>query len=396
MTLDVSTLTFAGGLVAFASGLFVLMHWWQAREDVAALAWGTASCGIGIGIALLAVQAESPDSAVQIAAPIILNAGSVGTWAAARIFNRGAISPLVWITTAVAAVGFIMAAGASGHVQLAVVLNLGVTGAFYAAAAVEFWSGRAERLRGRSPMILLLGMNAIALFLAGVSVSMEAEFSTLPTLGWFGAIHFVALIYAGGSAICLITMLKDRAEIRHKAAALTDPLTGLANRRAFMAFAEAAFDASATDGTSVSLLAFDLDRFKSINDTFGHGAGDQVLRIFADVLSRMARNNDMAGRVGGEEFALALVGCDVDAALAVAGRVRVAFQDDARFVNGQPVAATVSVGVATAPEHGTELADVLASADSALYRAKTHGRNRVVLSVKTRRDMPPPVVTRIA
>ncbi len=100
--------------------------------------------------------------------------------------------------------------------------------------------------------------------------------------------------------------------------------------------------------------------------------------------------------MGGEEFALALADCDIERALGVAGRVRVALQQNAHFVDGQYVNATVSVGVATAPYHGTGDADIFASADIALYRAKTLGRNRVVLSVEDPSGGPPSVVTRIA
>jgi diguanylate cyclase (GGDEF)-like protein len=145
-----------------------------------------------------------------------------------------------------------------------------------------------------------------------------------------------------------------------------------------------------------SLLAFDLDRFKRINDTFGHPTGDHVLRIFADVLSGVARPIDMAGRIGGEEFFLALPGCSHDAALAIAARIRGAFQSNTNFVNGQPVGATVSVGVATAPEHGAGLDDLIASADGALYRAKDLGRNRVTSAGIAHPDPSLGVITRIA
>jgi len=92
---------------------------------------------------------------------------------------------------------------------------------------------------------------------------------------------------------------------------------------------------------------------------------------------------------------VALPGCGVEAALAIARRIRAAFQDDARFVNGQRVEATVSVGVASAPEHGGSLAEIIASADGALYRAKALGRNRVMLAQNDSRD-PDSGVARIA
>jgi diguanylate cyclase (GGDEF)-like protein len=168
------------------------------------------------------------------------------------------------------------------------------------------------------------------------------------------------------------------------------------NRRAFMDRAQRMFDRSQRDEVPISLLAFDLDRFKQINDKFGHPTGDHVLRIFADVLARTLRPADTAGRIGGEESAVALTGCSIQAALAIATRIRSAFQDDARFVNGHRVGATVSVGAATAPEHGCSLTDIISSADDALYRAKDLGRNRVAAAQRDSGNPDPTVVVRIA
>ena len=394
MTFDVYTLNFAGGVVAFASGLFLLIHWRQARGDRAALSWGIASCGMGVGIVLLSLQAILPAYVSTVVGPLILDVAAAWTWAAARIFNRGSIEqrPLivavgVWIAT-------IIVSGATGHARFAAGFGLAVSASLYAAGAVEFWLTRSEPLRGRWPMISLLGMFAIAFFLLAVEVCLFRPILERPSTSWLEAIHFLGLIYAGGSALSLVTMLKDRSEIKYKAAALIDPLTGLANRRAFMDAAQRMFERHEGDATPISLLAFDLDRFKKINDTFGHPTGDHVLRIFADVLSRAARPADTAGRIGGEEFALVLPGFSGDAALVIARRIQSAFQKDAHFVNGQPVSATVSVGVAAAPEHGFSLVDIISSADCALYRAKALGRNRATVAAHNSPD--PDAVIRIA
>jgi diguanylate cyclase (GGDEF)-like protein len=110
---------------------------------------------------------------------------------------------------------------------------------------------------------------------------------------------------------------------------------------------------------------------------------------------RALRPADIAGRIGGEEFSAALPGCSAEVALAVARRIRSAFEDDARFVGGQHVGATVSVGVATATVH-TNLAQVIANADGALYRAKGLGRNRVSLARGNSFESEPSIVVRIA
>ena len=160
--------------------------------------------------------------------------------------------------------------------------------------------------------------------------------------------------------------------------------------------AQRVFDRNAGDDKPISLLAFDLDRFKIINDTFGHPVGDQVLRMFADGLSWALRPADIAARIGGEEFAVVLPGCSVQAALAIADRIRASFQDNALFVNGQRVGATVSVGIATSLGRPSDLLGVLASADGALYQAKASGRNRIVQADDNGIDLTPANVIRIA
>jgi hypothetical protein len=242
MPFDASTLEFAGGVVALASGLFLLIHWWQARGDRAALSWGIASCGIGVGVVLLSLQGTLPAYASNVAGPLILDIAAAWTWAASRIFNRGSIKhrPLivavgVWIAT-------LIVSGATGHERFAAGFGSTVSALLYAAGAVEFWRARSEQLRGRWAMISLLSMFAISIFMLAVEVSLFRPILEMPSTSWLGAIRFLGLIYAGGSALSLVTMLKDRSEIKYRAAALIDPLTGLANRRSFMDAAQRMFE----------------------------------------------------------------------------------------------------------------------------------------------------------
>jgi diguanylate cyclase (GGDEF)-like protein len=122
-------------------------------------------------------------------------------------------------------------------------------------------------------------------------------------------------------------------------------------------------------------MIFDIDHFKSINDRFGHPAGDEVLKLFATVITHTLRITDLSGRIGGEEFA-AMLPCSLDEAMQAAERVREAFATCGIQVDEAPVATTVSIGVAGGPA-GTELDVLLAAADTALYQAKRSGRNRV-------------------
>jgi diguanylate cyclase (GGDEF)-like protein len=394
MTFDISTLAMARAIVAFAGGLVLFMNWWHDRVVRAAFWWAVVLCGTGVGIALLAMHPVLPDWVTTVVGPLILDLCGALTWVAARVFTRGAVKPVTVIAAIVGWFVLLCSTAKFAGQQHAVALGVVVTASLYCAAAVEFWLGRAEKLRGRWPMISLLVLQAIALFLASIQYANSKL--TLPTVGWFGIIHFVGLVYVGGAAIFLTMMLNERREMKYKADALTDPLTGLANRRAFLDRAQQMLDRSLRDGGPISLIAVDLDRFKSVNDAFGHHVGDRVLRIFADVLSKALRPADMAGRMGGEEFVAILPGCDIEAALVVARRIRSAFQDDARFVDGHRVEATLSAGVATAPEHGGALTEIMACADEAMYAAKERGRNRVMPAEPRSQDGQSPTVVRIA
>jgi diguanylate cyclase (GGDEF)-like protein len=148
------------------------------------------------------------------------------------------------------------------------------------------------------------------------------------------------------------------------------------NRRGFAEATSRVIEREANAGRPVTVMIFDIDHFKSINDRFGHPAGDEILKLFAAIVINTLRITDLSGRIGGEEFA-ALLPCSLDEAVAAAERVREAFENSGiEDDNTGPVATTVSIGVAGGPA-GTELEVLLAAADTALYQAKRAGRNRV-------------------
>jgi diguanylate cyclase (GGDEF)-like protein len=202
------------------------------------------------------------------------------------------------------------------------------------------------------------------------------DFFRSPT---FAVMAFATVLYTITIAFLLLSMTKERGELRHKTAALVDPLTGLANRRAFLGDADEFMSRNGKRGEPISVMLADLDRFKAINDRFGHAVGDRVLQVFADMVRRTLRAKDLSGRLGGEEFAFLMPGTGAAEAARIAERIRAHFADAARSVDGHAVAPTVSVGVATTLASTVQLADLMAAADRALYRAKAEGRNRVAL-----------------
>jgi diguanylate cyclase (GGDEF)-like protein len=162
---------------------------------------------------------------------------------------------------------------------------------------------------------------------------------------------------------------------------MTDALTGLFNRRAFIDLAERRLKQRERDGTALAFLVFDFDWFASVNQTHGHAIGDLALKLFAGILRTGLRPEDIAGRIGGEEFAAVLSGADETAAVRIAERIRGKFAAAGEKIEGLPAGATVSVGVACCrADEAADLERLAEAADEALYRAKAHGCNRVELA----------------
>jgi two-component system, cell cycle response regulator len=160
--------------------------------------------------------------------------------------------------------------------------------------------------------------------------------------------------------------------------ATTDGLTSLANRRTFQARAEQALAQARRYGRACAVLITDIDHFKVVNDTYGHPAGDVVLRGVAQMLREQARDTDVVARYGGEEFAVVMPETDLRGAQVIAERLREAVAARSFHTELGPVRVTLSVGLAASPNDGTEMEALVQLADQCLYQAKRAGRNRVV------------------
>lgn len=195
---------------------------------------------------------------------------------------------------------------------------------------------------------------------------------------WFGAevatTEMLVLIVV--ASFLMVSLGKERSESALHRAATRDGLTQTFNRLEFTRLAREQMRRHASLRAPVSLLLLDLDHFKRINDTYGHPFGDTVLTLFSRTASAQLRSDDIFGRYGGEEFALFLPGVSEIEALSVAERVRAAFERVGEYVQGEPVGATVSIGVACDLSSRGDLSALVQRADRALYQAKAAGRNR--------------------
>jgi diguanylate cyclase (GGDEF)-like protein len=182
-----------------------------------------------------------------------------------------------------------------------------------------------------------------------------------------------------GSAMFVIFMLASDISEDMKEIAVRDQLTGLLNRRGFSEQGAQVYATARRANRPLSVIITDIDRFKFINDEHGHAAGDEALCHFARILSAGRRAEDILARIGGEEFALILLGTDLESATNIADDVRDLVDSSPIRVEGNSMPMTASFGVATISKNDTCVADIVVRADRALYRSKRAGRNRVDL-----------------
>jgi diguanylate cyclase (GGDEF)-like protein len=374
MHLDIPTLMVMGSFVAACSGS-ILLGAWVANQKAPVLGlWGIASVLHGAGIFSLMLGLTSNDPRFASLGNILIALGQGFMWKGARAFDNKSAAPAIAFSGALflAVAGLHpMAQDFGGHLGL--LINTG----YLFAAAFAFWSVREPSLPARLPIVAIIAMHA-GVMLIGVITLFNGAPQQVPSLmSLFGVIHFESIVFSVGTAALVLALVKERNEAASKLIASIDSLTGIANRAAFMASAEKALARCRHDGVPVSVIMFDLDIFKSINDNHGHAVGDAVIQKFSEVARATIRNNDVFGRIGGEEFAVLLSRSSIEAAAVRADRIRLAFAESCRTVRDHQVNATVSGGVSASGNAETTLSALLEQADEALYRAKAAGRNRI-------------------
>ena len=383
MGLDVNTLFLVTIYVEAMLGLLLLFAWIQNSSIHAVAWWGCAHLMQAGSVVLFGMYGSVSDAiSIDLANALLFTAFAL-TWSGARVFDGRAPEPMYVVGGAVL---WILVSHTSSFVDsldAKILLSSGIITAYTWATAYEFWRGRGEPLVSRWPAIFMLFAHG-ALFLLRTPLSQVLPWSPANQVFdsvWLTVLSFEALLFTIAIAFILLAMAKERTELRHKTAALVDPLTGIANRRAFLEEVIALSKRQEAERRPVAVLLADLDHFKSINDRFGHAVGDRVLQVFAEVASAKLGPYDLIGRLGGEEFAIALYDAGRDKGLAIAERIRLAFETAATDVDGRPIGGTVSVGMAIAESNLFDIPALLAQADEALYCAKERGRNRTEVAL---------------
>jgi diguanylate cyclase (GGDEF)-like protein len=381
MNLDVNTLFLVTIYVEAILGLLLLFAWVQNTAIYAVAWWGFADLLRAASIMLFGKYGSVSDLvSIDLANAILFTAFAV-TWTGARVFDHRKPNWILLFAGAALWLALSRIPAIQSSWDLRMLLSSGIITAYTWATAYEFWRGRSEPLVSRWPAIFMFfAHGALYLLRTPFGAMLAPVNSQVFASVWITVLSFEALLFTIAIAFILLAMAKERTEHRHKTASLIDPLTGIANRRAFLQDAEVQLKRQMTEPRPMAVLLLDLDNFKSINDRFGHAIGDRVLQMFAEVGSGCMRRFDIFGRLGGEEFAALLVDTSRERALAVAEQIRSSFVEVTGMVEGKPVVATVSIGVVISYDAVLDLSALLAQADHALYRAKDNGRNRIEIA----------------
>jgi len=374
MSLDSITLYLVATMVAALLGAMLLFF--GSQENNAALKWwGTAYL---LGAASVALWTTAGHALGETLSLVLNAAGFVAcgmVWNASRIFHGRkpnlpglALGAMAWIAAVMTL--------PPGATAIRLTVGAAIVAIYAALTAAELWSERRKSLRRHWPAIAVPILHGFVLMLPILLGDLfHAWDERFGSSIWVTLFSVEVVLYAVGTVFVIFMLVSERTVTAHKNAASMDPLTGMLNRRGFSEACARLIEREANAGRPVTVLIFDIDHFKSINDRFGHPAGDELLKLFATIVISNLRISDLSGRIGGEEFA-ALLPCPLEEGVVAAERVREAFEASGIVSEQGPVDTTVSIGVSGGPA-GTELEVLLASADTALYQAKRSGRNRV-------------------
>lgn len=377
MGFDPSTLFFAAGISAVALAVTMFGAWLQNRLDVFLIGWMLGMSSLGAGAVIY--SAYPPQPVVILICLTLQTVGFVSVYLSARLFTGTPVHWRIAIILALAAVAAVIVPISSGRDGVGVAIFNVIAAVLLFLCAQEYW-----RAREQSPLsiVALSGLYAIAgvSFLAcGLVLIYERQWQLVGRpANWAESFNAVVSI-AGITGIGALSLGLNHSRMASRLSkeAATDALTGLMNRRALFSN----FIANRLrPGDAV--IVFDLDRFKSINDRYGHRAGDITLHQFAEELRSNARPQDLVARLGGEEFVLVMRQVSVAEATATAERIRAAFSATPLKVNDTAVLVTASAGVAFAVSEDDDFEHVMHRADLALYRAKNSGRDRVLTELQ--------------
>lgn len=361
---------------------------WRANKTYDGFGWWTAGNLVGAsGFVFIVFRGLVPDIIPVVAGNMMSVVGLLVALHGIRVFfgRKGRVYFNVVIVT-LHLLTSIYYVGVDNSTVMRIACASAMTGVITVMSAYEFFSVPRDAKRFVHRFAgWLFSVFAVILFARGVVTLAASPIDNLFVPNWIQSVSFVffnlfAVMWTFTYMVLNSQRLQEElenAQIELERLATTDYLTGLRNNRAFFERAATEVVRSQRHDLPLSLVVFDVDHFKAVNDTFGHPGGDRMLRELGSVCGRMTRQNDMIARLGGEEFALLLTHSDIKAAGHAAENFRLAIEQLIVEYEAENIFVTASFGVAEL-RHDDTLECFLARADSCLYQAKNAGRNCVV------------------
>jgi len=371
---DMFTVGLLAAIVCGLGCLVIVFVWLRDRSTAAYAWWIIAFLLYGLGV-LIAAQ--------RYRLPLLSNIGTPGFatllgfgafWSGLRILDRRPTTLLALTPAMIWAFGLPFVHDAFALRQINYNVAIG-TGTFL--VGFDLWRSSVKEFSPRLGIaIICLSETVVSYSQAIALVVMRNDVGDGPLQGWFTFAPFQSAVAMVAIVVLGILMIGERTQHRFRDLAMKDELTGIFNRRGFFETSTNALRRTNRKTGETAMALFDIDFFKSINDTYGHPAGDRVIAEFAQRAARAIRPGDILGRIGGEEFALLLPGTTLSDARKVVERVRAAFADTPIVDGHNRILATTSAGISTVANQEVDLNSLVSSADEALLAAKKAGRNR--------------------
>lgn len=372
LTLVVVSLVFAGACY---------LGWRLFDRPRHALIWAAAFILAALQYSLNLVRELSPSYELWWIAVNTISCLLVLTSTVGHRNRLGLDSPLPWLAAIVAALLLAQSVFTLWFPRMDIRVALAPGFAFLAFAHVAWIlqrHGQEPRLAQQVAAVVNLLFGLAQGLAAGIALQFGAE-ATQAQRDLYNLVNFALMpTFFVAMGVTVIFLLATDLATRLRLQAVTDSLTGLSNRRGFMQVSARMFGLARRQRQPLTLVLADLDFFKRINDRYGHSVGDRALVHFARTLDRCLRSEEVAGRIGGEEFAVLLAGEESDACTLIE-RLRTAMRSHPLEDNGSRVMLTASFGVAQR-DNEDQVEALLMRADEALYRAKGAGRNTLVIA----------------
>lgn len=358
---------------------FVTAMWAKERHRVDLLSWSAAFWVGAIGIFFLAFRNVAP-AWFSIGLGNLLAVTSPGLFLVGfRAFDGkpphvwvGGIAPLVWGVLYFGVPAF------ANDINARIVLVSIMVCVLSVVIAHTAWAGRhKEKSMARNAVVWFFASHALV-YVSRIPLAFYRplqETDSLSPAGWFGYYTFELYVHALFAGMAIFVLVRERVERAYRSASESDPLTGILNRRAFLAQSQASMD----NGSGGALALIDVDHFKRINDNYGHPAGDAALSAFCRWVESQLSAGMVFGRIGGEEFAVWLPGSGGEKAAATVERIRSVVASGQLKTDRGTFGFTVSIGVCSDVPADGSMEVAMGVADHALYLSKRGGRDRVTV-----------------